>query len=54
MKKIVLTNKAIQMDKKIVEGFETVTGIAFNGVTQEELETIQKVIFKMQKNLEEK
>ena len=54
MKKIVLTNKAIQMNKKIIEGFDTVTGIAFNGISQEELETIQKVIFKMQKNLEEK
>lgn len=54
MKKIVLTTKAIQMNKDIVAGFDTVTNIAFDGVTQQELETIQKVIHKMQKNLEEK
>ena len=53
MKKIILTKKAIEMHKSIVQGFDFVTNTAFDGITQQEMETIYNVMQKMEKNLEE-
>ncbi len=54
LKKIVLTNKAIQMDKKIVSGFGAISDLAFKDISEEELEGLMNIIQKVKKNLEDK
>lgn len=54
LKKLVLTDKAVQMDKRIVAGFGAISDLAFKDISEEELEGLMNIIQKVKKNLEDK
>ena len=54
LKKLVLTEKATQMDERIVSGFCAISDLAFKGISEEELEGLMNIIQKVKKNLEDK
>lgn len=54
LKKLVLTEKAKQRQKRFVEYLDEITTIAFDGVSEEELQILESIMNKVKKNLEDK
>ncbi len=54
LKKLVLTEKAKQRQQRFIKYLDEITTLAFDGVTEEELETLESIMNKVKKNLEEK
>ena len=54
LKKLVLTEKAKQRQQRFIKYLDEITDIAFDGITEEELQNLESIMNKVKKNLEDK
>ena len=54
LKKLVLTEKAKERQQRFVEYIKETTAIAFDGVSEDELQILESIMNKVKKNLEDK